>query len=63
MNNEYSWGIDHDKFTIIVKHKDKIVLRISIQEAIESCSKKDIMAAVNVCNNTSWLTNWWKNDL
>jgi hypothetical protein len=57
-DNGYSW--DQDEMTIIIKHKGKVVMKLSMHEAIESAGYNNIMKHVRECNRTPWLHRWQK---
>jgi hypothetical protein len=56
---EYSWDIDSDdRMVIIIKHYGKQLFRISLCEAIESSSRKQVLAHIRECDKTPWLKRW-----
>lgn len=43
---------------VVVKHSDQPVMKISVSEIIESCSRKKVLQHVAECDRTPWLTRW-----
>lgn len=59
MDEEYSWDLDpDDKMIIVIKHHGKKLFSISLCEAIESSSRRKVLAHVRECDRTPWLKNW-----
>jgi hypothetical protein len=54
---EYSWDITAP-MVITITHFGKEIMRISANEIIESCSRKDVLNHVRECDNTPWLKRW-----
>lgn len=58
-NEDYSWSLDlDDKMIIVIKHLGKKIFSISLCEAIELSSRKEILAHIRECDRTPWLKNW-----
>lgn len=53
----YSWELEHPML-ITVRCQGRPVLRLSVHEVIESCSRNDIVAHVAECDRTPWLRRW-----
>lgn len=58
---EFAWNMHPtDPMSIVVYHWSKPVMRLSLHEALESSSRKEIIKHIIECDNTPWLTNWQK---
>jgi len=58
-SDRLSWDINpNDKMIIDIKYDGKKVMGISLHEAIESSSRKQVLRHIKECDNTPWLKNW-----
>ena len=56
---EYEWTISpDDPMLILIKHNDKIVMRIGVHEVVESSSRNEILKHIAECDRTPWLKRW-----
>lgn len=63
--NDPTWTIDPaDSMCVLIfkNHYDyeakKPMMRISVEEIIESAGRKNVMKHVKECDNTPWLLKW-----
>lgn len=57
--DDYSWENDPDDLmTILIKCHGDVVMRFSMHEAMENAGRCRIMAHVNECDHSPWLTEW-----
>ena len=55
------WSIDNPSCMIVSirdKRTNQCLLRISVAEIIESCSREQVLNHVSHCDNTPWLERW-----
>jgi len=56
---EFAWNMHPtDSMAMVVYHWGKPVMRLSMHEAIESCSRSEIIKHIKECDNTPWLKRW-----
>jgi uncharacterized membrane protein len=56
---EFTWDMHPtDKMTMVVYHWSIPVMQLSMYEAIESCSRSEIIKHIRECDNTPWLKRW-----
>jgi len=56
---EFAWDLHPtDSMAMVVYHWGKPVMRLSMHEAIESCSRSEIIKHIKECDNTPWLKRW-----
>ena len=58
---EFAWNVHPtNRMSIVIYHWSKPVMHFSMHEALESCSRKEILKHVEECDNTPWLHHWQK---
>lgn len=59
INREYEWTLSpDDPMLLLIKHHDVVVMRIGLEEAIESSSRTAILKHIAECDRTPWLKRW-----
>jgi hypothetical protein len=57
--HEFAWNMHPtDPMSMVVYHWGQPVMILSLQEAIESGSRTEILKHIQECDNTPWLTRW-----
>ena len=58
---EFAWNMHPtDNMSMVIYHWSKPVMRLSMHEAIESCSRSEVIKHIIECDNTPWLERWQK---
>jgi hypothetical protein len=58
-DDTYGWDMNpENRMQILFKHKNVVVMKISLHEAIESSSRTQVLAHVKECDRTPWLKHW-----
>lgn len=55
---DWGWQMDKSEHSIVVTHYGKVVMKISMYEAIETAGRDFVMKHVQECDNSGWLTEW-----
>ena len=57
----FSWtNNEKDPMILDITHQGNLIMRLSIQEAIQYAGRKNILNAVKELDNSSWIDDWQK---
>ena len=55
----FSWtNNEKDPMVLDITHQGNLIMRLSIQEAIQYAGRKNILNAVKELDNSSWIESW-----